>query len=251
MKALITGASEGLGLAMAHELAQRGYDIIAVARNKQKLLELKESLDVKVETFAMDLSDVANCYKLYDSIKGHDVDIVVNNAGFGVYGEFNTSDLDAEMNMVDLNIKALHILTKLFLRDFVKADKGYILNVASLAAFMPGPMHAGYYASKAYVVRLTQAIYEELRQSGSNVYIGAFCPGPVRTGFNKRAGAGFAARGVECGPAAKFAIEKMFKRKLIIMPDASLRIMRVAQRFLPEKLMLKLTYNTQMKRTVE
>lgn len=251
MKALITGASEGMGRAMAIKLNGMGYDIIAVARNREKLEALASELSGKTMLYAMDLSDTNNCYTLYEAVKGMDIDIVINNAGFGVYGEFIASDLDAEMNMVDLNIKALHILTKLFLKDFVTADKGYLLNVASLAAFMPGPMHAGYYASKAYVLRLTQAIYEELRRKRSNVYVGAFCPGPVMTGFNKRAGAGFSVYGMECQPAAAYAIQKMFQRKLVIMPGALLRVIRFGQRMIPDKLMLKLTFNTQMKRTTQ
>ena len=252
MKALITGASEGMGRVMAKRLSQTGgYHIIAVARNEQKLEQLKTELGGRVDIYAMDLSDIDNCYDLYEKVKDEDIDIVINNAGFGVYGEFCESELEAELNMIDLNIKALHLLTKLFVRDFIKKDRGYILNVASLAAFMAGPMHAGYYASKAYVLRLTQAIYEELRRRKSNVYIGAFCPGPVTTGFNKRAGAGFGKHGIDEEIAGSYAIKKMFKRKLIIMPGALLRTVRVVQKLLPEKLMLRLTYATQMKRTVK
>lgn len=251
MKALITGASGGLGLVMAQRLGGMGYELILVARSKDKLEEIKNALGEKTEIHALDLSDINNCYTLYEMVKGENIDILINNAGFGVYGEFCETDISAELNMLDLNIKALHVLTKLFLRDFVAADNGYILNVASLAAFMPGPMHAGYYASKAYVLRLTQAIYEELRRKKSNVYIGAFCPGPVKTGFNARAGAGFAVRGMDCDTAAAYAINKMFRRKLIIMPDFVLRAICFFQRFIPAKLMLKLTYNLQMKRTVE
>ena len=251
MKALITGASEGMGRVMAKKLSQMGYHIISAARNQQKLEQLKAELDGRADIYAMDLSDIDNCYALYEKVKDQDIDIVINNAGFGVYGEFCESDLEAELNMIDLNIKAAHVLTKLFVRDFIQKDKGYILNVASLAAFMAGPMHAGYYASKAYVLRLTEAIYEELRRRKSSVYIGAFCPGPVTTGFNKRAGAGFGSHGIDEETAGNYAIEKMFRRKLIIMPKAMLRTVRVLQKFLPEKLMLKLTYATQMKRTVK
>lgn len=251
MKALITGASEGLGRAMAERLAGMGYEIIAVARNEQKLAELKAALGPPTQTYALDLSDMANCYQLYDLVKGQEIDILINNAGFGVYGEFCESDLADELNMLDLNVKALHLLTKLFLRDFVAADKGIILNVASLAAFMPGPMHAGYYASKAYVLRLTQAVYEELRRRGSAVHVCAFCPGPVKTGFNSRAGAGFAVRGLECQPAADYAIKMIFRRKLVILPDFAFKMTRLAAKLLPTKMMLRLTYATQMKRTVE
>lgn len=251
MKALITGASEGMGRAMAEQLAGMGYEIIAVARNEQNLADLKAALGEQTQTFALDLSDMANCFRLYDLVNTQDIDILINNAGFGVYGGFCESDLDAELTMLDLNVKALHLLTKLFLRDFVAKNKGTILNVASLAAFMPGPMHAGYYASKAYVLRLTLAIHEELRRRGSAVYVGAFCPGPVKTGFNRRAGAGFAVRGLACRPAADYAIKMMFRRKLVIVPDFAFKMTRLAAKLLPTKMMLRLTYATQMKRTVE
>ena len=121
--------------------------------------------------------------KLYNQVKEEDIEILVNCAGFGVFGEFTTTSLDKELDMIDTNIKGLHILTKLFLQEFTKRNRGYILNVASSAAFQPGPLMAGYYASKAYVLRLSESIYGELKEIKSNVGISVLCPGPVDTEF--------------------------------------------------------------------
>ncbi len=156
MKALVTGASSGIGRDMARVLSKMGYDIIAVARDGNKLNELKEELNTKVEIIAIDLSDYETCIELYKTLRYRNIDVVINNAGFGDFGEFTTTDLDKEINMINTNITAVHILTKLFLQDMVKKDKGYILNVASIAGFMPGPLMATYYSTKSYIVRLTR-----------------------------------------------------------------------------------------------
>ena len=145
MRALITGASTGFGKCFAKKLSNMGYDLILVARDKSKLEELKNDLNTNVEIISMDLSEEENLYKLYYKCKNK-IDLLINNAGFGACGEFDKLDLNNELNMIDLNVKAYHILTKLFLKDFVKRDKGQILNVASIAAFEPGPLMATYYA---------------------------------------------------------------------------------------------------------
>ena len=179
MKALITGASSGLGADMARVLSGMGYELILVARRKTKLEKLQKELGDKVQIEIMDISSTFNCMKLYNKYKKEDIDILINSAGFGIYGEFTNTSIDKELDMIDINVKTVHTLTKLFLNDFKKKNKGYILNVASSAAFLPGPLMASYYASKAYVLNLTTAINEELKQSGSDVYVGALCPGPV------------------------------------------------------------------------
>ena len=138
MKALVTGASSGIGRDIARVLSNMGYDIIAVARDGVKL------------------NDAETCKELYKTVKNKGVDVLVNNAGFGEFGEFTTTNLDKELSMINTNITAVHILTKLFLQDMVKRDKGYILNVASIAGFMPGPLMATYYSTKSYIVRLTR-----------------------------------------------------------------------------------------------
>lgn len=245
MKALITGASSGLGRDFAKILSEMGYDLILVARRKKKLDELKKELNTNVEVISLDLSSSYNCMKLYEQVKNEDIDILINNAGFGVFGEFSKTKVEKELDMIDLNIKTVHLLTKLFLKDFKKKDKGYILNVASSAAFLPGPLMASYYATKSYVFNLTMAIHEELRREYSNVYIGALCPGPVDTEFNKVAGVKFGVKSLTSIDVCKYAIKKMFKNKILIIPGFTMKLVYIFSRFLPLKLKLKLSYNIQ------
>lgn len=247
MKALITGASSGIGKEMARILSRKGYDLIIVARRKQKLEELKEELHTNVEIIQLDISSTYNCMKLYEKVKKENIDILINNAGFGVCGEFATTSLDKELDMLDLNIKTTHTLTKLFLNDFIKKDKGYILNVASSAAFSPGPLMSSYYASKAFVLRLTQGIQEEIRQKYSNVYIGALCPGPINTEFSDVANVKFKINSLESKDVAEYAIKKMFQKKPIIIPGLFMKINYAFNRFLTTKQLSKIIYNIQKK----
>jgi len=250
MKALITGASSGIGRDMAIEFANRGIDLILVARRKERLEELKNSLNVNIEIIPLDISSKENCYSLYEQVKDKNIGILINNAGFGVFGKFDETDLEKEINMIDLNITALHILTKLFLKDFKKRNSGYILNVASSAAFSAGPLLSSYYATKNYVYRLTEAIYEELRRDKANVYISALCPGPVDTEFNDVANVKFGVKSLTSKYVAEYAIKEMFKRKLIIVPGFTMKIARIFQKIMPEKIMLRICYNIQKKKEV-
>lgn len=245
MKALITGASSGLGAEMARILANKGYELILVARRKTKLEKLQKELGENVQIEIMDISSTFNCMKLYNKYKKEDIDIVINNAGFGIYGEFTSTSIDKELDMIDINIKTVHTLTKLFLSDFKKKNKGYILNVASSAAFLPGPLMASYYASKAYVLNLTTAINEELRQSGSDVYVGALCPGPVETEFNRVAKCSFSIKGLDSYLVSKYAIKNMFKKKMIIIPSIKMKLGVFVLRLLPTRLKLKISYKIQ------
>ena len=145
--------------------------------------------------------------------------MLVNNAGFGTCGEFTDTDLDKELKMIDTNVTAYHILTKLFLQDMTKKNKGHILNVASIAGFMPGPLMATYYSTKAYVVRLTQSIRQELAMKESKVKVSALCPGPVRTNFNKVADVKFNVPGQSSEYVAKYAVHKMFLNRTLIFPS--------------------------------
>lgn len=245
MKALITGASSGIGADMARILSSQGHDLILVARDKKKLESLKEELTTDVKIISLDLSSTFNCMKLYNKVKKENIDILINNAGFGVFGEFVDTNLEKELDMVDLNIKAVHTLTKVFLQDFKTRNSGYILNVASSAAFSPGPLMSTYYATKAYVLRLTQGIYEELRREKSNVSISCLCPGPVNTNFNNVAGVTFSVKALESKDVARYAIKKMFKRKLVIIPGLLMKLNYIFNRFVPVKILLKIAYNIQ------
>ncbi len=248
MLALITGASSGMGRDMARVLAHRGYDLILVARRKERLEQLAKELNVKTTIICLDLSVEENAFKLYEKVKNKDIDIVINNAGFGLFGVFHETDLDTELKMINLNIKAYHILTKLFLKDFLKKDRGYILNVCSSAGFMAGPRLSTYYATKNYITKLTMAIHEELKHMKSNVHISALCPGPVATEFNEVAHGTFSIREANSYKVAEYAIDKMFKHKMLIVPTLLMKITLFANRFAPHSLSLKIAYNIQMRK---
>lgn len=246
MKALITGASSGIGKSIAIYLSELGYEIIAVGKDKNRLNKLKEEYGFK--TIEIDLNKEENCIKLYELSKDENIDILVNNAGFGAFGEFNFISLEKELDMINVNIKAVHILTKLFLKDFIKKDKGYILNVASIAAFQAGPLMATYYSTKAYVLRLTLSIYEELRRLKSNVKVSVLCPGPVDTNFNDTANVKFKLKGTTPEYVAKYAIDKMFRNKLIIIPTLKIKLAMIFSNLVPYKLKLKIVYRLQDKK---
>lgn len=248
MKALITGASSGIGKNMAYVLANKGIDLILVARNKEEMLKIKENVKVNVLVIELNLLKEKNIFKLYEMCKDENIDILINNAGFGLFGIFTEADLTRELEMIDLNIKAYHILTKLFLKDFVEKDKGYILNVASSAGFMAGPRLSTYYATKNYVLKLTMAINEELRQSGSNVVVSALCPGPVNTNFNKVAMGEFSIKEASPKYVAEYAIDKMFKKKMIIVPTLRIKLGIFLLRLIPYRLQLIYCYYIQGKK---
>lgn len=245
MKALITGASSGLGRDMARYLASLDWDLVLVARRTERLKELQEELKTSVEIISLDLGIEENCYKLYEMTKDKGIDLLINNAGFGLFGLTTETSLERELEMINLNVKAVHILTKLFLKDFYKKDKGQILNVASSAGFLAGPRLNTYYATKNYVLKFSLAIYEELRHQKSNVKISCLCPGPVATEFNKVAEGKFNVEEKKSYQVAKYAIDKTLKNKLIIVPGLSVRLGLFFNRFIPTKLSLKIVYRIQ------
>lgn len=250
MKALITGASSGIGRDIARELAKIKYDLILIGRNEERLNDLKNELEnsqkINVKIYAMDLSIKENVYRLYEQER--DIDLLVNNAGFGLYGEFAKTDLDKEVNMIETNITALHILMKLYLQEMVKKDKGQILNVASIAGFMPGPLMATYYASKNYVVALSRAVHKELKKAKSNVKISVLCPGPVNTNFNNVANVSFKMDGLSSQYVAKYTVKKMLKGKFIIVPGTAIRLVRAFSEITPDIIKEEFSYHAQTKK---
>jgi short-subunit dehydrogenase len=223
---LITGASSGIGLELAHLFARDGYRLVLVARNRTALRELANELqsryNAEVWISPKDLAHPAAPLELYQELQesGVVLDVLVNNAGFGGEGPFLNTDWSAEAEMLQVNIVALTHLTKLFLPQ-IRAREGKLLNVASTAAFLPGPFMAVYYASKAYVLHFTEAIAEEL--SGSKTTVTCLCPGPVKTNFQKRAG--IADSNLLHGPllvevqeVARIAYDGMKKGKRVVIP---------------------------------
>ncbi len=239
MVALITGASAGIGRDIARSLAMHGIDLIITARRRERLAELKEELTekygVRVKIITADLCSAEQCRELHRRVQKYSIDIFINNAGMGVFGEFTKTDLDSELKMLDLNIRAFHILFKLFLQDFEKRGGGYILNTASSAGFFPGPMFSSYYASKAYVVRMTQAVYEELRHKKSGVFVSVLCPGPVATEFMDSAGVRFAMPPQPSETVAEYAVREMLAGRLMILPSAGAKAGATLGRFAPDK----------------
>lgn len=245
MKALITGATSGIGRAITKELSKRGWSLILTGRNQLALDELKHSLCVPTEIIAMDLSEEQAPFRLYEFCRGKRIDLLVNNAGFGVFGAFSETDLTDELEMLQVNIRALHILTKLFLQEFRKRNSGRILNVASSAGFLTGPLFSSYYASKNYVVRLSLAIAEELRRENSRVAISLLCPGPVDTGFNDRAGVRFRIRALTPEAVAKEAVFGVLTGKKVIIPGIMMQLGIHAARLVPEEILTRILYHVQ------
>jgi len=247
MKVLITGASSGIGRSMAYVFANKGYDLILVARSKKKLLEVKKDINnVNVEIEVCDLSNVDECIRLYNKFKN--IDVLVNNAGFGLVGVFEKTDLHKELDMIDTNIKAVHILTKLYLCDMIKKDSGKILNVASISGFLPGPLMATYYSTKNYIVCLSESIREELRRKKSNVKISILCPGPVKTNFDKVANVDFSLDSLSSDYVAKYAIDKFLKDKFYIVPGVSVKFLRIFGKIIPNFILARFVYLSQKRK---
>lgn len=242
MKALVTGASSGIGEEITKYLTSLNIECIAVARNGEKLKTLKTKLNNKIEIIPADLSIKNNCIKLFNTLKSKNIDILVNCAGQGVIGKFTTTDLERELEMIDLNIKSVHILTKLFLNEMIKKDHGYILNISSIGAFINGPLISSYYASKSYVSSLTQAIDYELKKEKSKVVISCAYPGPVKTNFNKNANAYDLGNSYNSSYVAKYIIDSMFKKKKVIIPGFKIKILYLLIKILPRKVFTYFSY---------
>ena len=246
MKALITGASSGIGRDMARYLSKLGYDLVIVARNQDKLEELKNELKTDVKIEVCDISKIENCFKLF--YNNQDIDLLINNAGFGDFGKFTETDFEKEMSMIDTNIKAVHVLTKLYLIEMKKRDSGKILNVASIAGFMSGPLMATYYATKNYIVSLSKAINKELEKDGSNVSVSLLCPGPVKTNFDKVANVKFSLNGLSSEYVAKYAIDKTLRNKKIIIPGKLMKLLYFGNKLAPSSISLNIAYNSQSRK---
>ncbi len=250
MKALITGASSGIGLDMAIYLASKKYELILVARNRENLEYIQQKLPTKTTIIVMDLSIEQKVKELCVLMKKENIDMLINNAGFGDFGNFSETELTKDLEMINTNIKAVHILTKYALKNMLKNDSGYILNVASSAGFMPGgPLLSTYYATKSYVLSLTESIYYELKKKKSKIVISALCPGPVDTNFNNVANVKFSSKPLESRYVAKYAIDQMLeKKKLIIIPGTKMKLAHFFSRFVSDKKLLKIIYKFQKRK---
>ncbi|MCI8428016.1 MAG: SDR family oxidoreductase [Lachnospira sp.] len=247
--ACITGASSGIGRAFAVQLSKMGYHLILVSRNTHKLKKLATKLNTTCKIIYCDLSNEHSCHILANQLKKYHIDILINNAGFGDLGEFSKTSLLKDLDMIHVNIKATHILTKELLPEFIKHDSGYIMNVSSSAGLLPGGPHmATYYATKAYITSLTSSIYQELKEAKSHVHICALCPGPVQTNFNKIANVQFSINGISASHCAVYGLQKMFQKKLIIIPTFYMKAAVWAMYKTPRKMALAITSLQQRKK---
>lgn len=252
-RALITGASSGIGWELAKLFAGDKSDLVLVARRKERLdalaEELKDEFGVDVYVLPKDLSDPEAPKEIFEELKaaGIDVDVVVNNAGFGLRGPFANIDMDGQIDMVQVNVVALTHLTRLFLPGIIERGRGGILNVGSLAGFQPGPNLAVYYATKAYVLSLTEAISEEI--TNPNIKISCLAPGPVKTEFGEKSALDdsllFKMSLMDVGPVVREGYEGFRQGKVIVLPGIKQKLIPVLLRFTPRFLVRKIVKSLQ------
>lgn len=251
---LITGASTGIGYEIAKLFAKDKHNLILVARNENKLQAAKNELikyNVQVKILSLDLSKNEDIQSLFNYVEINklNVDILVNNAGIGTFGDFNEIEWEKEEALIDINIKVLTKLTKYFLPRIIECKNGGLLNVASTAAFCSGPRMAAYYASKAYVLNLTEAIYEECKDSG--IKISCLCPGPVKTTFQDKAGIKKSESAkkylMNVEEVAKVSYKDFKKGKLIIIPGMKNKLLVMGNKFLPRRISRKIILRTNKK----
>ncbi len=252
--ALVTGASSGIGYELTKLFARDRYNLVLVARSEQKLIqiadELKEKFRISVKTIAKDLSVPESPEEIFRELQQEaiKIDVLVNNAGFATYGFFTETDLNAELKMMQLNMVALTHLTKLFLKDMLEQNEGKILNIASTAAFQPGPLMAVYYATKAYVLSFSEAIANELQ--GSGVTVTALCPGPTESGFQARANMEQSKlvsgqRIMDAETVALIGYRGLMKNKTVVIPGLKNKLLVLTVRFTPRNIVTQIVRNMQ------
>ena len=257
MYALVTGASAGIGKEIAGYLAELGYDLILTARTEEKLQKVRHAIlkrypERSILLIPADLSKREECFRLHREVLEQagreNIGFVANNAGMGVYGPFLETDLEKELQLIDLNVTSVHILSKLFLRDMTANGHGVLMNVGSCAGFMSGPTFSSYYASKNYVVRLTEAIHEELRRAKSPVRISCFCPGPVDTDFNRNSGVSVSGKQIRPSQAAREGVNGALRGKMIVIPGLKMPLVVKASGLIGEHLSTRVNYLLQVKK---
>ena len=257
--ALVTGASSGLGIWYSRVLAEDGYDIVTVARRESALLEQKEILEreygINVTVYAKDLSEPTAVDEIYEFClqRGIEIHTLINNAGFGDFGKFNERNLKKQTDMIAVNVTALTALTHKFMKGMIERGDGYILNVASIAGFEPGPLMSVYYATKAYVISFTEAISVELKGTGVNIL--ALCPGPTDTGFEDAASAKSSGlfKNMKVASAEKvvrYSYRKLKKGRVLVIQGFVNKLVPFASRFVPRAFMRKCVYKVMKARRV-
>ena len=247
--AVITGASSGLGAEFARQLAAQGYALLLVARRTDRLRALAAALPAPCEVFPADLAQRSECERLLQALQGRRIDLFINNAGFGDCGDFLRTDLEKDLAMLDVNVRAVHILTKRVAQMLQRQGGGALLNVGSAAGLLPGgPYMAAYYATKAYVVSLTTALAEELRAQRSPVQAACLCPGPVDTEFNTVANVQFALPGISAAYCVRCALAGLCRGQTVIVPGPAVAAGAALSRLLPRRALLALTARQQKRK---
>lgn len=246
---LITGASSGIGTEFARAFSKKGCKLILVARRADRLHALAAELGTPCEVLPADLSEEKEVLRIAELTKDQKVDVLINCAGFGLLGAETAVDLAEELNMIDVNIRAVHILTKIFLEQMIARNSGAILNVASSAGLLPaGPYLNTYYATKAYVASFTQGLAAELEDMKRNVYVAALCPGPVNTEFTAVARGSQWDNGISAEKCVSYAMKQMEKGKRVIVPGFSVRAGLFFSRFLSKKAIARFVGKFQKKK---
>jgi short-subunit dehydrogenase len=251
---LITGASSGLGLELAKIFAREGHNLVLVARSEGKLFALKNELEmahhIQVDVFAKDLADKDAAYDVFDFTIENKiaVDILVNNAGFGDFGAYANCDWTKQYEMVQVNISALMQLTRCYLKPMTERGSGKVLNMASVAAFQPGPMMSVYYASKAFVLSFTEALSVELKNSGVSVM--ALCPGPTKSGFEEKAELGYSGlfkhwKVATAKDVAEYGYRQLRKDKIIAVHGVMNKMVVLLSKMTPRKVVRTIVYHLQ------
>ncbi len=249
MYAIITGASSGIGREMAILLAKKGYSLILVARRTDRLEELKTQLknqySIQVKTATCDLSNKQSCLDFCQKYRNYPVEILINNAGFGKIGYITETPLEEQLSIIDTNIIAVHILS----REFAKRmKKGYILNVASIAAFQPSPFLSTYGATKSYVAKFSMALGYELKKQHKHISVTTLCPGPVATEFDSVAGTDFSLAAITAKECATEGLNGMFKKKRLVLPKTA-KFAYISVKFLPLNFIIPIVYKIQRGKT--
>lgn len=247
--ALITGASSGIGLEMARIFAKQGYHLVLVARDIERLhaisKQIRTDYDINVTIYSKDLTRPETAYEIYQEVQdaGTTVDILVNNAGIGFCGRFSELDEQRVMELVNLNIITLTLLTRYFIQNMISLKSGKILNVASTGSFMAGPFISVYYASKAYVLSLSESIRYEVKNSG--ITVTALCPGATKTRFDARAGKKDDKNAMDATKVAQAAVFGLLHNKKIVVPGARNKIMYLASRLIPRSILTNIVAKAQ------
>ena len=252
--ALITGASSGIGYELTKQFAQNGYNLVLIARNEAKLNQLAADLEktyhISVKVLPKDLSKAAAPDEIYEQLQAESihVDVLVNNAGFATYGLFTEGDLNAELQMMQLNMVTLTHLSKLFLQGMLKRKTGKIMNVASTASFQPGPLMAVYYATKAYVLSFSEALANEVKDQG--ITVTALCPGPTESGFQQRAAMEESKlvngqKIMDAITVAQVGYQGLMDGKTVVIPGLKNKVLAMTPRFVPRNMVTQIVRNVQ------